>query len=334
MKLPARPLARLLLAAAPALVAVPAAADDFGSALVYPLFESGPTVETLLAVANTDESVFSAPVHVRMEFLRKSNLDDPYSICSELNRTEELRPADGLTVAVSCAAPGPKGETQAGYAVVYAIDPATLEPIAHDHLIGSVLALSASGAAYSLPAIPFGSPRSEGSGTDLDGDGKLDFNGNEYAPAPDRLYVDSFLGRDPGLSWTDQRIALVGLTGGRKAITTIRLLAFNDDAFVVSSTYAFRCWANPRLVDVSPALSATFMSHNLPNDPNEVDLDCDGQDDAEAGWLRIDGLSATTKKTHYPTPTVLGALTQRSTKLGGGAGRLPWHKGERTTGSY
>jgi hypothetical protein len=200
--------------------------------------------------------------------------------CSVFDRVEVLTPADTLTVLTECHNLG-IGPRQQGYLVIVAEDPTQFaRPWAHDHLLGSALILGSTGFAYMLEALAFRSPAPPGSATDVDGDQQLDFNGIEYDMLPDRLFVDSFLAP------AESQLTLLSATGAPMDLHTVHFSVWNDYELPLSATLVFRCWFEAPLSRISPLFGEAFLV-GLPNDPNELDTDCDGIDDIEAGWCVV-----------------------------------------------
>jgi hypothetical protein len=71
---------------------------------------------------------------------------------------------------------------------------------------------------------------------------------------------------------------------------------------------------------------------STPDDPNELDLNCDGQNDFETGWIRIEALVANGTFGSTPDPPILGAVVGGPFTLEGG--RLLWGEGLSPGGSY
>jgi hypothetical protein len=254
--------------------------------------EDGGTFFTILSVTNTatDPATPADPggsTNVRYEYVNVvPDPADPFVplACSTFDRVEFLTPADTLSVLTSCHnATAPGG--QQGYVVVSAEDPSLFgTPWSHNHLVGSELVVTGSGGMYSLNMVSLPSPVADGDPTDLPDvagnppNGRLDFNGVEYAALPDELLIDSFV------ALAGSQLALLNLTGGAKAVNTVKLTVWNDDEFPLSATRAFACWFDQPLVAVSPLFSEGFLANNTPNDPQELDVNCDGLGDFETGW--------------------------------------------------
>jgi len=307
----------LTLAAAPVFAADP----EPGSVLVFPsVHEVG--FATLVSVTNVSPS---AGTIARYQYLNTvpSGVGDPLmpADCFVETVFENLTPSDTLTVTVRCHNPVPSD----GYLVVDAQSVAGDGSVSHNFLVGSEFVATGNGAVYSLAAISFESPLQTGAGTDLDGDGELDFDGAEYAPCPDELYVDTFLAS------VGNRLTLINLTGGTAHVATVRITVFNDNEIPVGVELKFRCWFDVFLDLLSPAFSLPFLLGTA-NAPSELDLDCDGVGDLETGWALIRGVTAESPDQLIPDPALLGAVT--GTVLGFERGRPLWRRGENPNGDF
>ncbi len=263
-----------------------------GSVLLFPVQRSGDTFFTVVSVTNVDTRpatpmTLGGSTLAHFEYANVTpNPADAFAPlgCTVFDRVEFLTPADTLSVLTGCHnATTPNG--QEGYLVVSAQDPAAFDrPWSHNELIGSALILSATRGMYAVNAIACRSPIAKGGPTDVSpADGRLDFDGVEYDQLPDRLYIDSFLavGRS--------ELALVNLTGGPRDTNLVAFSIWNDAEMPLSATRAFNCWFSKPMHQVSPVFHADFLA-GVPNDPAELDLDCDGLDDAETGWAIIQSL--------------------------------------------
>ena len=269
----------------------PASSRTPGSLLIYPVHRSGPNWFTVVCVTNTNTEPktpqsFGGSTIAHFEYFNvtpnPANALQPTS-CLEFDRREFLTPADSLCVLTSCHnAAGPGG--QEGYLVVTAEDPASFQTRwSHNWLIGSELVISASGTVYSINAIPFESPVAPRQPTEMNGNRKPDFDGVEYESVPDRLILDSFFGM------AGMRLALVSLDGSARDLNTLMISIWNDNEFPLSATQAFNCWFDAPLTTIAPAFNESFLA-GLPNDPSELDLNCDGHGDVETGWAVFDSV--------------------------------------------
>ncbi len=306
-----------------------------GSALIYPIHRSGFGADqeggiyfTVVSVTNSNlvpqnPQSFGGSTNVQFEYVNTVyNHQDPCNPldCVVIDRTEFLTPADKLSVLTSChnAAGG-----QEGYVVVTAHDPSKFKTAwAFNYLMGSELVVTPFGGFYELNAIPFSSPVAEGEETDLDGDGQLDFDGAEYEGVPDHLYIDHFV------AVFSSSLALINLTGGKKFQATIKFDAWNDNEFPLSATKHFTCWMEEPLEDISLIFQNRFLRDNTPNDPRDLDIDCDGDDDIETVWAKITGLVASSNVESIANPAILGSLTSGLGSVFDG-GRLLWESPEK-----
>jgi len=279
-----------------------------GSVLVYPIQESGllsPLLFTIVNVTNTNR-VGSGETDVHFEYVNVSQSQTPFLFanCNIADRVETLTPADTLSVLTSCHNGAAK---TLGYLVVSARNPELVDTYwSFNHLIGSEQIVSIGGGIYGLNALPFVSPLPQGTDTDLDQDGKRDFDGSEYEGIADELYIDSFIGVLAG------DLILLTFLGG-EYLVNVNFIIYNDDEFQLSGQHSFACWTRTPL----SAISGYFTEAGLlttANDPGELDLDCGGLQDVETGWAIVRPISALSiTSSAIANPAVLGALSNDDT---------------------
>jgi hypothetical protein len=262
-----------------------------GSLLIYPVQRSGGGLFTILCVTNTNRTPqtpisFGGSTNVQyLYFNTTPNPANPFQslACTEFNRREFLTPADTLCVLTTCHN-AVTANGQQGYAVVVAEDPSQFQVAwSHNFLVGSEIVINASGSTYSINAIPFSSPVAQGLATDLNANGQFDLDGAEYEGVPETLIIDSFIGVAAA------QLALVNLTGNGLDLNTVFFSVWNDNEFPLSATLSFNCWFDLPLFLVAPLFGQGFLV-TIPNDPNELDLNCDGVGDLETGWAVIDSI--------------------------------------------
>jgi hypothetical protein len=293
------------LAAAP-----PARAElqNAGSLLVFHRYDNRPSNETLVSVANTHGT---ASVVTRWLYVSG---DD----CLILDRRETLTPGDQLTVLTSAHDPRP---TQ-GYLIVFAEDPSTLAAIVFENLIGSAMAIDGLGAIDHVynPVVFAG--LGDGTSTDVNGNGRPDLDGVEYAPGPDELLFPRFLGQGAALQ---SELVLLDLSGGLGFTTVVNILLTNDNEELFSAQHAFECWTAIPLDGVSGAFTNLFLQ-STNDDPAEIF----GAPQQEAGWFRLGGNAAFSAQRTILDPLVLGLVVERD-GAGGSSGR-PFHFGTQDVG--
>jgi len=266
-----------------------------GSLLFYPVHRSGATYFTVVNVTNTNLTPktltsFGGSTNVHFNYVNvtrnPANAFRPLA-CTVFDRLEFLTPADTISVMTGCHNATTAGG-QEGYLVVYAEDPSLFSTAwSHNDLIGSELVINASGAAYALNAVPFSSPVAFHKATDLNNNGHRDMNGTEYSEAPDVLYVDSFV------ALAGSQLCLTNLTGADSDINSVYFSVWNDNEYPLSATLDFNCWFDQPLTAVSPLFAEAFLK-SLPNDPSELDINCDGRNDLEVGWAAIQSVGVRT----------------------------------------
>jgi hypothetical protein len=306
-----------------------------GSVLIFPVHRSGEAF-TVLSVTNTNlipqtRVSFGGSTNVHYQYVNvfpnRANPFRPLS-CLIFDRVEFLTPADTLSVLTACH--NATAGLQEGYVVVNAEDPSLFRtPWSHNDLIGSELVISASGVIYSTEAIPFSSPVQAALPTDINQNRRLDFDGVEYEPVPDQLYIDSFI------ALSDSQLALLNLTGMDQDINSIYLSVWNDNEFPLSATLDFNCWFDQPLTRVSPLFANDFLSRT-PQDPSELDVNCDGRGDIETGWAIIESMGVRNPGGAMIAAdgAVLGSITVGTTRAIDG-GRLLWESRQtQSNGSF
>ncbi len=274
-----------------------------GSLLIYPIIRSSlldPSVFNVVNVTNTGRAG-DCTTDIHFEYVNVSPSLTPFLFanCTIDDRVETLTPADTLSVLTSCHNSASNAN---GYLVISAMDPDQLDTYwSFNHLIGSEHIISAMGGMYAIAAKPFQACVPEKTNTDLDGDGKRDFDGREYNELPDELYIDSFIGNLPG------DLVLISFTGP-EYLTQIKFIIYNDDEFQLSGNFQFACWTRTPLAQISGYFTAAGLS-TTPDDSRELDLNCDGVEDFNTGWAIVraqHALSITSPK--ITDPAILGAL--------------------------
>jgi hypothetical protein len=322
----------LSTAALAAIVLTPAALAGGrhpGSVLIYPVQRSGPEFFTIISVTNSNllpstPFNFGGSTNAHYEYV--NTVPDPFqptipTTCVIFDRVEFLTPADTLSVVTKCHnATSPQG--QAGYLVVTAENPQAFDtPWKHDYLMGSALVVNASGGMYSVGAIPFnaGANIADHGPTDSNGDDRLDFNDVEYQKVADIMYIDSFV------ALAGSQLALVNLEGGPTARNLLSFRVWNDNEFQLSATKTMGCWFDVPLTTISTLFSANFLAINTPNDPNELDINCDNNDDLETGWASIDSSNVSSFGGQFLASdgAVVGSITAGKTSVIDG-GELLW----------
>jgi len=286
-----------------------------GSLLVYPEFDQRQGSITLLSITNTSCGIGGGGIDV--EFVAIESED-----CLETNRTERLTPCDTLTILTHAFLPGEKR----GYVYAFAKSSTTGQPVSFNWLIGSSLTMEAfTNFGYGLNAVNFRAiPQPDGALTDLDADGLRDLNDAEYDPAPDVLYVPRFLGQaSQGLQ--QSQLVLVALTGGRAFSTTVGLQVFNDNEEALYAQHTFDCWDKPNLTEINGAFRNSVLLDSG-HSPSETQ----GLGGRETGWMRVDGVLASSVALDIVDPAVLCVLIERGRSYA--VADLPWEGCSQTNG--
>lgn len=275
--------------------------------LIYPEFDNRPGAKTLVTVTNTNQD-HSTGVH--FQYVEKEG-------CTRFDRLECLTSNDTLSLLTSAHDPN----ADQGYLYVYATccpdgkgsQPTPL-PIAFDYLIGQLFVVDGvQTLSYSVNPIEFcsgpGTPTTSDCplfpGTDVDGDGIRDLNGIEYEPAPDALLIPRFYGQK-GPASVASWIILIGLSGGKEFTTTLDVAIYNDNEVAFSALPSFHCWEKLPLWELSGGTLNEYLQSATDDDPLEIL----GDPQQEAGWIRIDGLTADSSTTGIEDPAFYAVLIE------------------------
>ena len=285
-----------------------------GSALVFPVHRSGASMFTILCVTNTNTqpatpTSFGGSINAHFEYVNvtpnAANAFMPLG-CSIFDRIEFLTPADTLCVLTSChnaAAPG----GQEGYVVVTAEDPNAFNTPAPGHafLVGSEMVVNGAGTVYAINALAY-----TGYARGVDGSVQL--------PGQDVLIIDSYV------ALAGSQLTLINGFGSAQDKNDVYFSVYNDNERALSATLRFSCWFDQPLTEISPLFAESFLA-SLPNDPAELDINCDGLGDLETGWATIQsrGVFNPGGQPVSPDGAMIGAITAGGASSIDG-GRLLW----------
>ena len=306
-----------------------------GSLLIYPVHRSGDGFFTVASVVNTNltpmtKISFGGSTNAHFVYVNVvRNILNPFRplACNVFDRVEFLTPADSLSVLTGCH--NATFGRQEGYLVVTAEDPTKYRTAwSHNWLMGYELVVSGSGVAYSIEAIPFQSPIAAGSPTDKNMNMRADLDGQEYSEVPDQLYIDNFV------ALAGSQLTLINLTGGPLDINTVYFAVWNDNEYPLSATIEFNCWFDERLTNISTLFSDAFLS-GLPNDPIDLDVNCNNRNDLETGWAIVDSIDVRVPggQSFSSDGAMLGAITAGATTAIDGGRLLAESKTTQSNGS-
>lgn len=277
-----------------------------GSLLVYPEFLNEPGALTVLTVTHVGAGA-TEPVDVEFVYIDGDT-------CEEFNRVERLTPDDTLSVLTSVHDP----DHERGYVYAFARDPKSGEPITSNTLVGQLLVISAGHGGdralgadlgafeYAVNPLVF-EGLAVGPTTDLDGDGLLDLDGEEYAMAADELLVPRFFAEPASPALGRSELVLIALSGGARFDVTVDFLVHNDAEQVFSAEHTFRCWEKIGLAELSPVFTQEFLSQATAHDPAEPL----GAPQRETGWMRLRGAVANSSAVSLPSPAIHAVLIER-----------------------
>ncbi|MFN9785586.1 MAG: hypothetical protein ACK57N_03310 [Planctomycetia bacterium] len=289
-----------------------------GSLLVYPLIDNSGTAQTWVTVTNTNLSSTSGTVRVDCVYINGTN-------CTEFDRSRTLTPGDTLTVNTKLENP----LFTTGYLYIYAQSATSSAPISFNHLIGTAHVInSATTTDMEYQPFVFKAIGAQGALTDVDADGRRDFNNTEYAAVPDLLHFPRFIGDyQPNSTGAflnrSSQLVLMSLAGG--AFTTrVNMNVWNDNEEAFSASTSFTCWTKRKLKDIS-----SVFTHNFLLGTNDNPAESFGS--RETGTFRINGAVATSSVGTINDPAILALLVEEVSTIGGSA-VLPYAIGTQTNG--
>lgn len=289
-----------------------------GSLLVYPLIDNSGTAQTWVTVTNTNLSSTSGTVRVDCVYINGTN-------CTEFNRSRTLTPGDTLTVSTKTDNP----IFTTGYLYIYAQAASSSAPISFNHLIGTAHVINtATTTDMEYQPFVFKAIGVQGALTDVDADGRRDFNNTEYAAVPNILHFPRFTGDyqsyTTGASLNrSSHLVLVSLAGVQFN-TRVSMNIYNDNEEAFSAETNFTCWTKRKLKDISPVFTQTFLLSTNDNGAESFGF-------RETGTFRINGAVATSSGGTINDPAILALLVEEVSTIGGSA-VLPFGIGTQTNG--
>lgn len=301
------------------------------SLLVFPVYDNTRGTQTLLTVTNTNDDTTLGTNNlpngtIDVEFVYVNG-----DTCLETNRTRRLTPNDTITVLASIDNPN----STRGY--VFAFAKRNGVAVSFNFLVGASLTFSSNDTSdFELAPIGFQAAGGTGTPTDVDGDGRRDLNGVEYAQVPDVLVIPRFLGQagpaaQLGATLQDARSSLVLINlAGARFTAVVDFLVYNDNEEPFSAQVTLDCWERVALSDISGVFLNDFLANNTNNNPNEIFAGIVDPNPVESGWYRIDGNTADSSAATISDPAILAA--QIETVNGDGGAQLPWGLGLQSNG--
>jgi hypothetical protein len=318
--------------------------NDCASLLLYPEVVMGGGSKTFLTI--TDACCEGNTQNTRVEFVFVNGAS-----CERIHKTVILTPCDQLSIDASSLFGVTSGS---GYVYAFAKSATTNAanpggiPIVWNHLIGETLRVDGpSGLSYALNPVAFRAyGTAEGAFNDDDNDGIRDFNATdetgvpsppanwEYDPIPDAILIPRFVGQ--GAEGTASGLVLLGLSGGQKFSTKVRIQRWNDSEDLVANDYTFSCWTKQPLSSVAPSTTQSMLV--MPTDDAQEIVGWPqppaGAPRLSAGWLRIDGVSATSTVTPFEViqnPAIYAVLIE--VRDGRVVADLPYEECSQVNGS-
>ena len=214
-------------------------------------------------------------------------------------------------------------EDEEGFSYVYVVDDLYSDAeVDYDYLIGQECVFSAEQEEtlpfvvnYSINAVGF-------EALDVNGDGLLELDGNEYTLAPAKLMFPRFFGQpdaEDGEGQFKSRLIFVNLTGGKFYDITTKFLIFNDNEKGYSRTVQFDCWKKQKLTSISGVFENSYL---LGTDHAEFEP-LGFHDVVETGWFYFYGEQAYYDILSIDNPSAYAVLIET---IGAefGSADLPW----------
>ena len=133
----------------------------------------------------------------------------------------------------------------------------------------------------------------------------------------------------------ESALALINFTGTDSDENRVLFSVWNDFEYPLSYTIEFKCWFEERLSRISSLFTEGFLA-GTPNDPGELDLTCNGQNDFETGWAIIESMGVRNPGGTLidPDGALLGALTTGVSSNINGGRLLAESTAKQTNGSF
>lgn len=285
---------------------VPRNRNECGSLLLFPELDNRVGAFTLLTVTDGCCTGIGGATTIEVRFIDKSS-------CLETNGPITLTACDTKTILSRNLLGSPNAQ---GYAYMFARGGAPgLTPIVYNHLIGiETIVNGIDNFDYSINAVSFKAivPAGGGDGTPITGDGDSvrDLNGLEYEEAPAQLVIPRFFGQSADDTFNGDLI-LIALSGGAAFNnppgmgTVIRLTLFDKSGMQLGrSTPAFFCWEKRALRDWTASSLSTNPVFTPPGFPSPTQ--------SPAGWILVDGVSASSTAETINDPAVYAVFVERT----------------------
>jgi len=185
-----------------------------------------------------------------------------------------------------------------GYLIVWVVDQFD-RPIKWDGLVGTAVLRNTAASADAYNAIPIQAAKGlePGALTDVDGDGKLDFDQSEYRAVTGAITGTIRYDSDTApLVVTTLTLLTLDVRSNRPNAPTFVDIDFYNQFEVPTSTYAeFICWGEFKLSDIDQNLSQALQGSRkglLQSGPAEK-VDIFGIDDPQEGYVTLIGIVET-----------------------------------------
>jgi hypothetical protein len=282
-----------------------------GSLLLFPKFQTDAKNLSVITITNTGPE----DIIIRIVWVV---FDDEYYHCVPFDTWVELTRMDTFTFMDDALF----FENARGFSYAYVVDDYFSEAEQdYDYLIGQEIVWSNSGDSPDY-VVNWGANAVAFEALDVNGDGLLELDGEEYTLAPSKLFFPRFFGQ-PSDNYPDHPfrsfLVFVNLTGGKFFGVTTKMMVFNDNEIPYSVTKQFPCWYWTKLKYVS----GVFENEYLMGTDHDEDEPVGFADYTETGWFHMYGLQAYYDTVTISNPSIYAVLIET---VGGefGAADLPW----------
>lgn len=291
-------------------IAVDASADgrDAASCLLYPYFNTNGGAFAVITVTNT----CSEEINVRIVFISDDN------DCLPKDYWRTLTGYDTFTFLDYAL----NQKAQTGFLYIYVVENyGSKAEKEMDCLIGQEFIFENWGPGGVGAVVNFGvNAVSFEVVNGVDGNGKLQLDGNEYDQAPSAIRFPRYFGQDIG--FFESKLILINLTGGKYYEANIGVRIWDDSEHEFSDQLQIPCFWYDYLYNALPDTNEV----HLQGTSTDLDEIFDGtpptQVHKKSGWMELYGINAHYFINNFDNPGIYGLLVE---KVGPGyAADLPW----------
>jgi hypothetical protein len=156
----------------------------------------------------------------------------------------------------------PQPPCERGYVIAWVVDQSGT-PIKFDALIGDAVIRGSPTSARAYNALPIQAAEwlTAGDPTDSNGDGRFNFDGNEYKAITGKIFGSvQFETTDPEIQTSLTLLTLDVVSNRQNNQTNVDLNFYNAFESLTSTNTTFTCWRQVRLTDINPNLNTFDQS--------------------------------------------------------------------------